>query len=243
MKTAICLSGHMRSYQKTVSSLNDFIIKPLQADVFIHTWEHLGWSYHVDAGSMRVATIFQNKEIEKLYKPKAFLIEKMVKNLGARYRKLLVDKRSADAIVNMFYKIYQADITRQKYEKFHGKYDLVIRVRPDLYFEEPINKDDIEDAVNNDVLYLPNCGHYDGLNDQFAFGNSEVMKIYSYCFMDIPNIAVDIPFKPEVLLRQYLVKNKIPMKFSDVNYVIKRLNGDIFDNRKHSPGPPNIDLW
>lgn len=243
MKIAFCLSGHLRSYQQTFGALYKHILQPLNPDVFIHTWDFIGVSPHIDLHFKKIPTISKRKEIENIYKPKAFLVEKLNLHLGERYRSLVVDKRSPNAIVNMFYKIYQADLLRQRFELIHGKYDIVIRARADLLFEKPIDPDDLAKASENGHIYLPNCGHFDGLNDQFAFGNSEAMKEYSSCYMEISNIAKDIPFRPEVLMKEHLVKKKISLDFIEIPYTIKRINGDIFDNRFHSAGVPDTSKW
>lgn len=41
-KVAICLSGHLREYEQNLSSINKFLVKPLNADVFIHSWDTRG---------------------------------------------------------------------------------------------------------------------------------------------------------------------------------------------------------
>ena len=38
MRVALCLSGQMRSFERTFDSINENLIKPNNADVFIHSW-------------------------------------------------------------------------------------------------------------------------------------------------------------------------------------------------------------
>ena len=87
MKTALCLSGQSRTFSKCFESQYNNIIKPLHADVFIHTWAYAG-NPHVHSthnGSYDV-TKYKNSvdsyeystpltDINKIYKPKIMLVE------------------------------------------------------------------------------------------------------------------------------------------------------------------------
>lgn len=42
LKVAVCISGQMRDYKSCASSLLDELIRPLNADVYIHTWKNSG---------------------------------------------------------------------------------------------------------------------------------------------------------------------------------------------------------
>lgn len=44
MRTAILLSGHMRTYKDCYKSLLENLVKPYGADVFVSTWDTLGYS-------------------------------------------------------------------------------------------------------------------------------------------------------------------------------------------------------
>lgn len=44
MRVAVCLSGQLRSFRDCVGPLIDNVIKPLNADVFVHTWSNPGIS-------------------------------------------------------------------------------------------------------------------------------------------------------------------------------------------------------
>lgn len=42
MKTALCISGQMRTYERAYPSIKKHIIDPLAPDIFIHTWSDTG---------------------------------------------------------------------------------------------------------------------------------------------------------------------------------------------------------
>lgn len=240
MRVALCLSGHLRSYEDTYNFYRNYIIDPLKADVFIHTWDKIGLSPGIDVNLMHVKTESVKNKIESCFNPVSMIIEPIIIGAGEKYRKFLVDPRCPNGVTNMFYKIYKADQLRQEFETSQNfKYDVVIRARPDLHFSSGINQNDLEFACKNEVVFLPDFGHYDGLNDQFAFGSNQAMTNYANCFNSLDAIA-DKPFKPEPLLKKYLLLNNIPLKFSVINYTIRRGNGENFDNRKWSNGIPKL---
>lgn len=237
MQVAVCISGHLRSFELTWKSLQKFIISPLKADVFIHTWNMVGHSPHIDAETIYLKTNSVLNKIMSYYNPKQIIIEPLNKVQGEEFRQYLIDERNPVGVTNMFYKIYKADQLRQNY---HSKYDLVIRVRPDLMFNSPINMQHVTEAIKENCLFLPSFGHFTGFNDQFAFGSSEAMSFYSNCYNELSKLAPKTPFVPERLLKTYLLDNKISIKFTPIDYNLIRANGTIFDNKFHSPGIPEL---
>ena len=55
-------------------------------------------------------------------------------------------------------------------------YDIYVRIRPDISFNGKINFADYD--CTGKTIYIPQGNDFGGINDQFAFGNHEVMKIY-----------------------------------------------------------------
>jgi hypothetical protein len=55
-------------------------------------------------------------------------------------------------------------------------YDIYVRIRPDITFNAPLDFSKFD--CSRKVIYIPQGNDYGGINDQFAFGNHEVMKIY-----------------------------------------------------------------
>ena len=87
MKAALCLSGQSRTFKKCFKSQYNHIIKPLNADVFIHTWAYAGnsqihathnQSYDINkyvkfVDSYKYSTPLT--AINQLYKPKTMVVE------------------------------------------------------------------------------------------------------------------------------------------------------------------------
>lgn len=240
MKVAVCLSGHLRSFHQTYKSLQQNILSQFDCDVFIHTWDVLGVTPHLDGRLVLINTSQISDQIISAYNPKNIRVEKPHRGSGERYRKYLVDNRDPNGVVMMFYKIEACHNMARTFNR-RNNYDVFIRCRPDLEFTNKLNHQDLIEAANSDTLFLPEYGHYAGLNDQFAFGNLNVMSTYSAVFSNLDSLISRTEFKPEFLLKEQVLSNNILVKFSDVKYVIRRSNGDIFDNQIHSPGLPNLE--
>lgn len=241
MKIALCLSGHLRSYEQTWRALKTFVLDTLSPDVFIHTWDTVGASHHIDNHTVKQKTLQVLPKIQDIYKPKNIIIEPLIKRNGEKYRKYLIDDRCPNGVVNMFYKIHKANLLCEDFCKsLDYKYDIIVRARPDLLFQNYINSDDLERATNDSsLLFVPKNGHYGGINDQFAFGSSEAMSIYANCYTNLDQITTTTPLVPELVLKQQLV-NKVNIQLTDVRYLLLRVNRTLLDNNKMSPDPPNL---
>lgn len=55
-------------------------------------------------------------------------------------------------------------------------YDIYVRIRPDIVLNGPIDFSKYD--CTGKTIYIPQGNDFGGINDQFAFGNHEVMKIY-----------------------------------------------------------------
>jgi hypothetical protein len=241
MKIALCLSGHLRSYEQTWRALKTFILDPLSPDVFIHTWDTVGQSFHIDNHTTKQKTHQVLHKIQDIYKPKNIIIEPLIRLNGEKYRKYLIDDRCPNGVVNMFYKIHKTCLLCEDFSKsFDTTYDVIIRARPDLLFQTYINDQDLERAANDaSLLFVPKNGHYGGINDQFAFGSSQAMNIYCNCYTNLDKIVTTTPLVPELVLKQQLI-NKVNIQLTDIRYLLLRVNRTFLDNSKMSPAPPDL---
>ena len=81
--------------------------------------------------------------------------------------------------LSMFYSMYEVNKLKCEYEENHKlKYDCTFRMRPDIMFYEPIKGYGSYDLSGINVRNENSHTEY-AINDQFAFGNSEVMDRYS----------------------------------------------------------------
>jgi hypothetical protein len=90
------------------------------------------------------------------------------------------------------------------------RYDHVIRTRADIQLASPLDLGKFM-PLTREFIVFPENGHWrGGLNDQFAFGASEKMDLYSLVIDYIPeHCGNGCPFHPETLLRFHLNRMQI----------------------------------
>ena len=231
IKTALCISGHLRTFLDNYKSVKDHILDKLKCDVFIHTWDTLGMPYRpLDSGVSVMETKKLLETINQLYSPKKIVIEKSRHfAISPIMQQRLMDHRDISGILSMFYKVEACNSLKSAYEEENGfKYDCVVRFRGDLWVEQQIPMDE---RTNLDHVFLPMYGNFGGACDQFAFGSSAMMDKYCSVYSNIEKLLYGgAIMNPEKLLLAHLESQKAPIAKVHFKYVIKRSNGLIQDN-------------
>lgn len=229
MKVALCLSGHLRSYRETYPTLKRFIIDNYQPDIFLHSWIKQGFD-GVRGDAAVVDKPLDALRIQALYNCKGLLIEEEKKWDTTMYAvEPNIGLRNPEIVCGLFYSQYMANQLKCQYEKQHGLYDVVIRCRADLMFEDHLRTTETEQVHQG--VFVPKFGNYNGLNDQFAFGNSEAMDMYCNTFPNLNSFYQQgCKFHPESLQRWCASHYQIPIMRSDIKYYILRANGARFHN-------------
>jgi len=218
-RIAICISGLARTYKKTIDNFKSKVLTGgHDYDIFLSTWSEIDSKTttefvirhcKVDKGNISNSAL-------NCYNPKTLEIEKQFK-----WDKKLVDKfnknKRPDCYVPstlfMFYKIWRADLLRRKIEKeFKFTYDIVVRTR----FDMSMTKSIVYDLQNHDIL-MPkmtsskcNIFGMKWINDTFAIGTSDSMRIYSDLHLHLEEIFNShIPFQPEIMLNEWIERNKL----------------------------------
>lgn len=225
MKVAICLSGHMRMFEKTVSSLSNIKINN-DCDIFIHTWDKMGYSSAYKTDRVHDSTNKYLARINSVYKPKKIIIEdslfiEELKRQGDQYAPHLIGvPKHVGHMASMFYKIYAANELRKQYELQTGtKYDWVVRCRTDLLFHNMITYPTEESKVH---LTKHLSGH-NWLCDQFAIGKPDVMDLYSSFFFNIPDyFRAKKEYYPEIFMNHCMNDKKLSFDFGDYHFSLLR---------------------
>lgn len=215
-RVALYFSGRIRTYEQQISTLKNLSEK-YNMDVFVSLNGELD-DYH---------RIFLDTFDIKKYNFEIFHLDEPFKNLRG-YR----DGNSPYNMTSAFYNNMKAFEMIEEYQNQHGfVYDVVVKYRADVVSNEDLN------LLNMDMgsLYIPEGrdytvhSKYKGMNDQIAYGDPEMMKIYSSLYRNMEEYLIkdNVIFHPESLLYHHLKKN-------DIIDRIKRFPFDYSLNKKRS---------
>jgi hypothetical protein len=229
MKVALTISGHMRSFERAYTSLLSTIIRPFSPDIFIYTPSTIG-NDGADRGDRHLTRTPTNIDrVRSLFNPKKIIVEQAKVWDMAKYRDRIGSGcRSPNMIKGMYYGIYASNQLKKEYEKENGFiYDVVIRCRADLFFENDLNRTELETCANG--ICFPKFGSYGGLNDQFAFGSSSSMDTYADTYNILDTLFDDgCVWHAETLLKRSMEKTNTPILRSNIKYYILRADGRAF---------------
>lgn len=233
MKVAICVSGLARCAIQTFDNLIKNIAYPLNADVFIHTWDIDDDKKKFGDCVDKIPTLKSNKEIffTQYNCVKKILVEQQDSqwNIG--------NVSQVANIVPMYYSIYAANKLRQDYELQEGiKYDIVVRSRFDSLYTAALVDEELNYATNNkNIIFVGlnayNKGGYESrrsfisestgqpfVADNFAFGSSTVMDIYSNTYIQL-NDLFNYTHNPETCLGIHLKNKNIEPLWTNFRYM------------------------
>ena len=204
-RVAVCISGQPRSAKETFHMIMNNIIRPNNADVFIHMNYDSDHPYmeksHADNGRCHLESGIDKWVIDN-YKPVRYLVEKPrdFKNqvLGMSEKRLENHKRMNShkkwndeqhkeyiirQMYNMYYSIYKANELKEIHMLETGiYYDYVFRLRFDITPREVIRARDYDP---NFIYYL-DIGQPDNLiSDWLNFGSNSIMNIYASVFLNM----------------------------------------------------------
>lgn len=230
-KVALCISGHLRTFEDNFLALKTNLIDQFNCDIFISTYDTIGAIHRAhDSRIVQANTTSYYEKIYKLFSPKKIEIEPQRHfNITPLMRKRVVDHRDVNGVLSMFYKIRGANNLKKQYEYENGfVYDCVIRYRPDIFLESSLN---ISEHTDFSFIHFPEMGHYSGYNDQLAFSNSKNMDYYSSLFDEIEKyLELGCPMVPERLLKFHLDQGRVSIAKNNIKYIIKRPDGHVLVN-------------
>jgi len=166
MTTAFCFSGELRSIDKTVDLIKNNIIDSFEnPDVFIHLWED-------DPNIHKLKYLTDNMNVlDILIEPRISFDEKT-----------FADKKreevSIQGLLRQLYCLKRCNEQKKKQEERNNHvYDMVCRIRPDIYIEANTQIDSIQYDLTK--LYVPKHDSWFGYNDRLYFSSSSNMDILS----------------------------------------------------------------
>lgn len=127
----------------------------------------------------------------------------------------------------MYSSLYQTDLLRRLAEDTQGKYDLVVRARPDAYLSKELNCHEIHRLLStrpnavitgNDNIH----GYGHRINDMFAVGLSDTMRVYCDTVNCIPEFMTrGVKFHPETLLAYQLADKGVENIVGDFRVLLR----------------------
>jgi hypothetical protein len=212
MKIALCVSGQPREISLALEQLKNNVIIPNNIDdIFIHTWYHPSCDNKPfdsaqpaqEDGRLGKWKPNTDKIILETLNPKKYIFESP--NEFDDYKDLPGQPSAIqNKMVSIFYSIWKANELKKQFEEENNfKYDIVIRVRFDLFYydsliiEEHINENTINTILvssrfqsirQNDSYPINGGGHYSSMVDTFAFGTSENMDKFCSVYPEFKDI-------------------------------------------------------
>lgn len=241
-RIAVCISGLARTFDKTIANFRQHVLDAdnCEFDIFISTWDQVDSKKSTEVAVRdRKALDGELSEVDlRVYSPALIEVESLFEWPRETIEKYKI-KRSDTYVPStlfMLYKIWCADLARQRFEKIHNfKYDLVVRTRFDLRMTERMKYD----LGNFDILIpkmrTPTCTEFNRtwVNDTFAVGTSDSMKIYSDIYQNIDKLYDSgVPFQPEIMLNTWLHWNGLKMGEPNAYPLIVRPNGEVSSRPK-----------
>ena len=235
-KIAICFFGLTRSLKYTLPSIKKNIFEVLKRnnisyDVYLHTYNLKGLT-NKRSGEINCPL---DTEEWKLLNPIAHKITNQGDfdnsfNWEMLFKHGDIWKDGYNSIKNALRQLNSLkEVTSLWRNK--PKYDYYIYIRPDLYFVNEIDVNDIIQHINIDnIIVIPYWGNYrGGFNDRIAYGTYNVMQIYGNRINDITRYygkhTPKKPYHSERYLTTILRNYHIFLRYCKLRAIRIRANG------------------
>jgi hypothetical protein len=204
MRIAVCLSGAERLESHAFTHFVRNLPAEAEIDCFCFFWE--GGPLSDEAA---LAELIARKAEGRLASVEVQVGRNFAMELALQVQ--TYPETNIENVIRMYRGIRRCNDMKLRRELASGRrYDHVIRTRADVQLASPLDLGRFM-PLTREFIVFPENGHWrGGLNDQFAFGASEKMDIYSLVIDYIPeHCANGCPFHPETLLRFHLNRMQI----------------------------------
>lgn len=189
MKVAIVLTGHMRCWKQVYPNFKQRLVERYDPDIFIETWEDEAyWDPHSQHGIVKDAPKVNFDDLRNTYRPIAMRFdsyEKYQTSFEERAKQYSNFYHVPKNIISMLFKLGRGILMLEDYMFLTGKtYDLVIRMRPDLIFNEPLPQFDPNKFYT--LGYRNHMGQ--GTSDMIQVGNFFTISLFSKLLHHLPQV-------------------------------------------------------
>lgn len=232
MKVALCISGQPRSFEKGYDYIKKNLLDHYDVDVFIHTWNYSRELLQkiIDVYANSIATVEATETFNDAY--------------FDRYTRVTSEAFPARNTGHMFYSLFKANQLKLEYAMRNDiHYDVSIRCRFDYALSIVPSLSHVEVGK----IYVPNerqDPERTMCNDQFAYGDSRTMDLYSQTFMNMNKLYEEgYNFNAEELLSGNLKLYGLTgdnMIYIDMN---NPFSPDRYGCMRHSLIRDDFSLW
>ena len=219
LRIAVCVSGQLRGYAGAFRSWRNTLLRDVEHDLFVDSWERIGRS---GAEPFRSVLPFEGERFVNCYREVCLQrgFDEIKQRYPTLFRVLAETGRATEAGLKEFYMTPHVRLDDESMkpfaaysnqEKMHSKiqscfematatgreYDLIVRLRPD----KPIRdlcfswRELLDVCRSEPVLFADRAfgAHYAGpmIGDQFAIGTPAVMEVYCRTWVTHPRIAAE----------------------------------------------------
>ena len=183
MKILFLFSGSLRTFEENINTLEQ-IINKINIDYDLYM-------YNSDDAETIYNNVNTSIKLSMIEKTKVLVNDKIIKINLEKYKNIY--NISEIKIINTIKQWYKLKVLFDYVKK--EDYDIIVRIRPDINIvdisENIENLSNILKNIKKDNIYIPlkndiydnkifdKLGKYNSINDQFAMGDYETMKIYS----------------------------------------------------------------
>lgn len=251
---ALCFFGLTRSLRYTRSTIVSRVFEKLlednaEYDIFLHTYNQNSIS-NARSGEKNETL---NPNEWKLLSPKRYALDDPIPFEDSVITPMMTSLlRSGDpwkeppphnSLRNVIKQLHSLHRVTQLWseEMPADYYDLVFYLRPDVWFFNDLNLTDVQEARQvGSVIYVPNFHSWGGVNDRFAFGRPEVMKLYGSRFLQVLNYTKLFPLHAETFLLHVLAWHNVTIKTTDILFERVRSNGILWGVPEGSTFPKKL---
>lgn len=209
-KIAICFSGQLRELDKSFQYWKN-LIDEYEMDVYGSFWDTEETVKSLFEGLNPVSVEYEDYDSFRstidIFNCELIVPTYPVVNFGVTNE--CADHIMKNNTLSMWYKVWRSNLISKKKD-----YDIIIRSRTDIYFDELIIKEN--DKLNIPWGWIMNDSWSDcsGPIDMFAFGNSKIMDYYSCLWIYLTRYLKEghYFFPAEHMLKAHLSQNNIKVE-------------------------------
>lgn len=222
MKVALLLTGHMRCWEQVFPNTKHHIIDKYNPDIFIDTWDSEAyWDPHSQKGITEGGPKLDIVAIENAYKPVCMnvdLFEQFEDNFVERAKQFETFYHVPKNQVSMWFKVGRGMLAVEEHMLLTGTtYDLIIRMRPDLVYNEPLP--DFDPNKFYTLGYRNHMGQ--GTSDMIQVGNFFTMSLFCKVLYHLPMLYQETGLLcPHVISEHFIKRLGLPWQEFMINKTI-----------------------